>query len=274
MYTEYYFRITPPQPGTDILLAELAELGFESFVETPDGLKAYIRENQWEEEQLGDIRALHLPEFNITYSKSNIAEENWNASWEESFEPIRLGKACVVRAPFHKKEPATFDIVIEPKMSFGTGHHETTYLMLQWMLEMPFKGKSVLDMGCGTGVLAILAAMKEAACVDAIDIDPWSFANSLENVQRNRQDHIRVRQGDASLLQPETFDVILANINRNILLADIPRYADALTKKGSLLVSGFYLEDLAAISEKCGQVNLKFEKNRVNNNWVCAKYVF
>lgn len=274
MYIEFDFQIIPLQPGTDILLAELAELGFESFVETPAGLKAYIREKEWREEHLDEVGALRNPEFQITFTKKNIAEENWNASWEMSFEPIRLGTECVVRAPFHKMEPTTYDIVIEPKMSFGTGHHETTYLMLQWILGMTFEGISVLDMGCGTGVLAILAAMKGAATIDAIDIDPWSYTNSLENVERNNQQHIRVLQGDASLLQPDKYDVILANINRNILLEDIPRYADSLTRKGTLLLSGFYLADLAAISEKCGQVNLKFEKNSINNNWVCAKYVF
>lgn len=274
MYIALEFRIFPLQPATDILIAELAERGFESFAETESGLQAFIRESDWKEDLLQDIGILEQKDVEIRYSSQRIPDQNWNAEWEKNFSPIRVGKDCLVRAPFHQAEAVDFDIVIEPKMSFGTGHHETTYLMLQHLLELELTGKSLLDMGCGTGVLAILAAMKGALSVDAIDIDPWSYSNTLENTARNNQGHIRVFQGDASLLQDQSFDVILANINKNILLEDIPRYAQSLNQNGVLLVSGFYLDDLLDISEKCGEVNLKFEKNSVKNDWVSAKYVF
>lgn len=274
MYIAFEFRIHPLQPASDMLLAELAFSGFESFVETDTGLTAYIRESEWKEGMLEGIRVLQQPEYSISCTRTRVEQQNWNAAWEQSFQPIRIGEECMVRAPFHKPENTAYDIVIEPKMSFGTGHHETTYMMLQWLLELEVTGKRVLDMGCGTGVLAILAAMRGAGSVDAIDIDPWCYANSLENIQRNGQDRIRVIEGDVSLLGGASYDLILANINRNILLSDIPVYARTLTGNGILLVSGFYLGDLDAISEKCREVNLKFEKNLVKNNWVSAKYVF
>ena len=274
MYLLFDFKLKPLQPASDILIAELSEIGFESFVETDDGLQAFIREADWQEGMFNGLGILARPGFDIRFSRTRLPQQNWNEAWEKSFNPINIGQDCVVRAPFHEKPIVPYDIVIEPKMSFGTGHHETTHLMLEWLLEMDLRGKSVLDMGCGTGVLAILASMKGAAAIDAIDIDSWSYTNTLENISRNQQSRIKAYMGDAALLQASRYDIILANINRNILLSDIPRYADSLTTKGILLVSGFYLEDLPAISGKCGQVNLKFEKNEVINNWVCAKYVF
>ncbi len=274
MYLAFDFIIKPLQPASDILVAELAELGFESFVETGQGIQAFIPEDEWDETLLKSVRILQQEEFQISFSRGLVAQQNWNAQWEKSFSPIKVGEDCLVRAPFHDSDNVAFDIVIEPKMSFGTGHHETTFLMLEWLLHTDIQGSSVLDMGCGTGVLAILAAMKGATAIDAIDIDPWSYANTLENVHRNGQSHIRVLQGDASLLKKNRYTVVLANINRNILLEDIPAYAQSLQPGGLLLVSGFYLEDLSAISEKCREVNLKFQKNTLKNNWVSAKYVF
>ena len=274
MYIELEFIVTPLQPATEILIAELAELGFESFVETEDGLQAYIPERNWNKELLQGIRILQQQGSKIEYTIRHIEKQNWNARWEKGFSPIKVGADCQVRAPFHKAEAVTFDIVIEPKMSFGTGHHETTYLMLENLLGMDVAGMSVLDMGCGTGVLAILAAMKGAKTVDAIDVDPWSYTNTLENVERNNQLQIRVLQGDAGVLEEDAYNLILANINKNILLEDIPLYAKSLTHNGVLLVSGFYLDDLVDISEICAGVNLKFEKNRQKNDWISAKYVF
>lgn len=274
MYLAFDFRVTPLQPATDILIAELSELGFEAFMETEDGVEAVIPKSAFTDKMLAQVRILDHAEFQISYQSRVVAPQNWNAEWEKSFSPIQIGEDCLVRAPFHQGGEVAFDIVIEPKMSFGTGHHETTHLMLEWVLELDFRGKSVLDMGCGTGVLAILAAMRGAADIEAIDIDPWSYTNTLENVERNKQGHIRVLQGDATLLQPSRYDIILANINRNILLDDIPVYARSLKPEGVLLVSGFYLEDLAAISEKCRDVNLIFQKNTSKNQWVSAKYVF
>ncbi len=274
VYIAFDFTVQPLQPATDILIAELSERGFESFVETDEGLQAFIPEADWEEGLLEGVRILDAPEFDIHFSRTTVAQQNWNANWEKSFNPIKLGGHCMVRAPFHQAEAVRYDIVIEPKMSFGTGHHETTHLMPEWLLKMDLEGKTVLDMGCGTGVLAILAAMKGAKAVDAIDIDPWSYENTLENAQRNRQGHIKVYLGDADMLEPGRYDLILANINRNILLEDLPRYARSLNKRGEILVSGFYLEDLPAISEKCRELNLEFQKNTLKNHWVSAKYVF
>ncbi|MCL6265153.1 50S ribosomal protein L11 methyltransferase [Flagellimonas myxillae] len=272
VYIEYQFEIEPAVPWTEILIAELGEAGFESFVEGDTGLLAYILKTEWREDMLQDVGTLNNPEVNTTFTFKEIEQQNWNAEWEKNFHPIRVGEQCVVRAPFHEPGKVTYDIVIEPKMSFGTGHHETTHMMLQHILDMEFKNKSVLDMGCGTGVLAILAKMKGASTVDAIDIDEWCYLNSLENSQRNSC-QIEVSQGDSSLLAGKKYDIILANINRNILLEDIPIYAECLKSGGALLLSGFYLEDLDAISSKCGGHGLQFEKKLQKNNWVSAKYV-
>lgn len=273
IYLEFDFKVKPVEPASDILMAELGELGFESFVENEEGLLAYILKSEWQEQTLDDLFVLQQPDFEITWTSKEIEQQNWNAEWEKNFHPIRVGDVCMVRAPFHAKEEVTFDIVIEPKMSFGTGHHETTYMMLQHILNTDFEGKSVLDMGCGTGVLAILAKMKGARSADAIDIDEWCYLNSLENVERNNCADIQVFQGDSSLLNDKKYDIILANINRNILLEDIPIYANSLNKGGALFLSGFYLEDLDAISLKCAANGLEFEKNLEKNRWVSAKYV-
>lgn len=273
-YLEYNFNVRPRQPATDILIAQLSELGFESFLETPEGLIAYIRKKELKVKGLEDITIIGDPEFKIDYSLAEVEEQNWNVNWEASFEPIVLGHHCAVRAPFHEKPDVRYDIVITPKMSFGTGHHETTQMMLQFVLKNEFSGKSVLDMGCGTGVLAILAAMKGAARIDAIDMDHWSYQNTLENVKLNKQDHIRVLEGDVKLLDKRKYDIILANINRNTLLNDIPNYVKHLNRGGILLLSGFYKEDLHMISEKCASYDLSFQENLQNNDWVSAKYVF
>ncbi len=273
IYLEFDFKVKPVEPASDILMAELGDLGFESFVENEEGLLAYILKSEWQEQTLEDLFVLQHPDFDISWTSKEIEQQNWNAEWEKNFHPIRVGDGCMVRAPFHAKEEVTFDIVIEPKMSFGTGHHETTYMMLQHILNKDFEGKSVLDMGCGTGVLAILAKMKGARSADAIDIDEWCYLNSLENVERNNCADIQVFQGDSSLLNDKKYDIILANINRNILLEDIPIYANSLNKGGALFLSGFYLEDLDAISSKCAAHGLEFEKNLEKNRWVSAKYV-
>ena len=273
-YLEYNFTVRPKQPATDILLAELNELGFESFLETTEGLLAYIPKSKWEDSALNTVRVLRNPEFQIDYVYKEIETQNWNQEWESSFEPIILGHHCAVRAPFHPKPDVKYDIVITPKMSFGTGHHETTHMMLQFVLKNEIQGKSVLDMGCGTGVLAILASMRGAARVDAIDIDPWSYLNAQENVKLNNQEHISVIEGDVGLLKDEKYDIILANINRNTLIEDIPHYVAHLKRGGILLLSGFYKGDLPSISVKCAQYELSFQENLENNDWVSAKYVF
>ena len=262
----------PLQPASDILIAELGEVGFESFVEQDDGILAYIQKEDWSSQVLNDIQIRHNSNFTITHSIKEIEQENWNATWEENFEAIQVDDRCVVRAPFHKKPNVAFDIVIEPKMSFGTGHHETTYMMLQHILELDCKGKSVLDMGSGTGVLAILTAMKGASRVDAIDIDNWCYLNAKENIVRNNCGHIQVYEGDVGLLQEKKYDVILANINRNILLKDIPVYAANLIPKGLLILSGFYGTDLSVITSKCLESGLEFVRNHEKNEWISAVY--
>ncbi|MDX1365349.1 50S ribosomal protein L11 methyltransferase [Arenibacter latericius] len=274
VYIEYNFTVTPVQPASDILIAELGERGFESFVETDDGVQAYINKEDWNSEILKDLPILENSLFAIEYHYVEIEQENWNATWEQNFNPIQVEDQCVVRAPFHEKPNVAYDIVIEPKMSFGTGHHETTYMMMQHILKHDFKGKSVLDMGSGTGVLAILAAMKGAETIDAIDIDNWCYLNAMENVERNNCSHINVYEGTADLLVDQKYDIIIANINRNILLEDIPAYVKCLTKGGILFLSGFYVEDIPKITEKCEEVGLKFENNLEKNKWVAVKYVF
>lgn len=274
IYIEYNFKVDPLQPASDILIAELGEVQFESFVETEDGVQAYIKKEDWNPNILDDLQILENPLFNIDYDFLEIEQENWNATWESNFNPIQVGDQCVVRAPFHDKPKVEYDIIIEPKMSFGTGHHETTHMMLQHILDHDFNGKSVLDMGSGTGVLAILAAMKGANNIDAIDIDNWCYLNAQENIERNNCGHINVFEGTAELLLDQKYDIIIANINRNILLEDIPAYVKCLKKGGIMFLSGFYVQDIPQITERCTEEGLKFEKNLEKNNWVAVKYVF
>ncbi len=272
IYLGYYFKATPLQPATEILIAELGYAGFESFVETDEGVTAYIQKEEWNADILNNIHILKSDEFKITYTFDQIAQTNWNEEWEKNFNPIVVDNACAVRAPFHDKFDTQYEIIIEPKMSFGTGHHETTHMMIQYILQNDFKNKSVLDMGCGTAVLGILAEMKGAQPIDAIDIDNWCYLNSLENAQRNNCKRISVYEGDASLLDGKKYDTIIANINRNILLNDIKVYTQCLNPKGSLFLSGFYEEDIPLIEKECNAYNLKLIKMLKRNNWVALQF--
>lgn len=272
-YIEYNFKVSPLQPGCEILIAELAEAGFESFTETPEGLSAYIQKSLWSPEILDDIYILKSKEFTITFDLKEIAPINWNEEWEKNFNPILVENKCSVRAPFHPQPEVEYDIVIEPKMSFGTGHHETTYMMICHILNNDFKGKKVLDMGCGTAVLAILSEMKGASLIDAVDIDSWCYLNSLENIESNLCKNISVYEGDSAVVKGRKYDIILANINRNILLGDIPVYAEMLTTSGELYLSGFYTEDIPAIEEVCNQHGLYKTDILEKNNWVSVKLV-
>lgn len=273
IYIGYQFNVAPLEPGVEILIAELGYAGFESFVETETGVTAYIQKDEWHEGILNDIQILTSKEFVINYSIEEIEQVNWNAEWEKNFNPIVVDGLCTVRAPFHEKPNTKFDIIIEPKMSFGTGHHETTHMMIQHILNTDFNNKSVLDMGCGTGVLAILTEMKGATAIDAIDYDNWCYLNSLENVERNNCKNITVIEGDASALKGKAYDVIIANINRNILLNDMAAYVAALNKNGLLFLSGFYTEDIPAIQAECEKHTLKFEEKLERNNWVSLKFL-
>ncbi|MFJ1426114.1 50S ribosomal protein L11 methyltransferase [Capnocytophaga canimorsus] len=271
-YIEYDFVITPLGEACEILVAELAEFGFESFVDSENGILAYVQEKDWYPEILDDIYILKNPEFKISYTQKLIKQVNWNEQWEKNFNPITVNEQITVRAPFHEKTNTPFDIVIEPKMSFGTGHHETTHMMLEFLLNTQLLGKKVLDMGCGTGVLAIMAAKKGATDVTAIDIDTWCYENAQENIQRNETKFIKVLLGDATLLNDQNFDVIIANINRNILLEDIPIYVESLSEGGTLFLSGFYQEDIPAIAEKCSQKGLTFVQKLERNRWVALQF--
>lgn len=271
-YIEYNFTVSPTEMGAEILMAELAEVGFDSFEDTPTGIKAYIPKDSWNEHILQDIYLLSNPEFTISYQITEIEQVNWNEEWEKNFSPIVVEDLCTVRANFHPVPNTRYDIVITPKMSFGTGHHETTYMMLQQLLPLSLEGAKVLDMGCGTGILAIMAALRGARDITAIDIDPWCVENATENVQQNDCSFITIKEGDVSLIAGEQYNLILANINRNILLSDIPAYTQALLPQGLLLVSGFYEEDLPAIKEKCQKVGLTYLSHIERNRWVSAKF--
>lgn len=271
-YIEYDFTVSPTEMGAEILMAELAEVGFDSFEDTPTGIKAYIPKDSWNEHILQDIYLLSNPEFTISYQITEIEQVNWNEEWEKNFSPIVVEDLCTVRANFHPVPNTRYDIVITPKMSFGTGHHETTYMMLQQLLPLSLEGTKVLDMGCGTGILAIMAALRGAHDITAIDIDPWCVENATENVQQNNCSFITIKEGDVSLIAGEQYNLILANINRNILLSDIPAYTQALLPQGLLLVSGFYVEDLPAIKEKCQEEGLIYLSHIERNRWVSAKF--
>ncbi len=273
VYIGYTFKVIPVQPGSEILIAELGYTGFESFVETPDGVVAYIQQSQHFDLILDSINILKSEEFEITYTFEIIKQTNWNAEWEKNFNPIVVGDQCAIRAPFHDSFDVDYDIIIEPKMSFGTGHHETTHMMIEYILASDFTNNSVLDMGCGTGVLAILAKKKGAHVVEAIDIDNWCYLNSLENISRNDCGEISVLQGDASLLKGKRFDVIIANINRNILLEDLSTYVACLNENSSLFLSGFYDSDCELIESSCLKLGLKFETKRTRNSWIALKFV-
>ncbi|HSM62485.1 MAG TPA: 50S ribosomal protein L11 methyltransferase [Gillisia sp.] len=272
-YLEFQFKISPLQPGSEILIAELGYAGFESFVENEDGITAYIQSDEYSEGMLEDIQILGSDEFEISFTSKEIEQVNWNSEWEKNFNPIVVADKCSVRAPFHEKPDTEYDIVIEPKMSFGTGHHATTHMMLQHILNNEWEGKSVLDMGCGTGVLAILAEMKGAKILDAIDIDNWCYLNTLENVERNNCKNISVYEGTAELLEGKKYDVVIANINRNILLEDIPTYSKCLSSGGKLFLSGFYTEDIPVIEEVCNKNGLRFENKLVEDNWTATSFI-
>lgn len=273
IYLGFHFSVEPKELGSEILVAELGELPFESFIDSETGIVAYIQKQFWTENILDDLHILSSPEFQVSYTIEEIDQVNWNEEWEKNFEAIEVDGICHVRAPFHPKTDAKFDIVIEPKMSFGTGHHETTHMMIQHLLEIDVAGKKTLDMGCGTAILAILAEMKGAQPIDAIDIDNWCYLNSIENATRNNCNQITVYEGDADLLIGKKYDLIIANINRNILLNDMQTYVDCLNKEGILLLSGFYNEDIPFIDASCTEKGLTYVKKFERNNWVSLKYI-
>ncbi len=266
-YLEFNFKIQPLQPWNEILMAELIEIGFDSFTEELEGILGYIQKELFKEEELMQLPIFNNPEVKIEYSYEEMPNINWNEEWEKNFSPINIDDKVLIRAEFHEPKPEMHEIIIQPKMSFGTGHHPTTHLMVQQMMDMDLQDKTVLDMGCGTSVLAIYAKQRGAGKTVAIDIDEWSVENSKENAERNGVE-LAISQGTADNLGTEKFDVILANINRNILISDIPTYVSVLNDGGKLLLSGLCFFDVDDILQVCTEENLKMEKQMQREEWV------
>lgn len=273
-YVEVTAMLKPVLPAREVLVVELAERGFESFVETDNGLKAYIQQDQFTPELLEGLMTAEIPEQWMEVVTVVILDQNWNAEWESSFDPIIVDEQCLIRAPFHATEQVfPYTITIEPKMSFGTGHHATTHLIVSAMLPMDCTGMTVLDMGCGTGVLAILAEMRGAKNIDAIDIDEWAYENAIENVERNGCTHIRTIQGGAEAIPADArYDLILANINRNILTRDMHHYVGHINPEAAILFSGFYESDQPEIRKCAEALGLKFVASRSRQEWTMMHF--
>ena len=272
-YIEYQFDIQPKEPFGEILTAFLADLEFESFVETDNGISAYVRTDLDDESGVQQIID-DLKDVTIRYTKKEIIQQNWNEEWESNFHPILVADQCYIRAEFHESKPEIpYEVIIQPKMAFGTGHHETTHLMVEYILETEFKGKDVLDMGCGTSILGILAKMKGANYVEAIDFDQWAVDNSIENAKRNKVE-LNIKLGDSSSLGGKEFDIILANINKNVLMRDIPNYVKNLNfAEGELILSGLMTQDFDDIKSLCESLGLKFINKKQRNEWIALKFI-
>ena len=276
-YLEFSFHTTPcTEVVNDVLSAVLADAGFESFVEQHDGLLAYIQQSLYDEASVeAAISEFPIPDTAIEYSFVEAEDKDWNEEWEKNFfQPIVIGNRCVIHSTFHHDVPeAEYDIAINPQMAFGTGHHETTSLVIGEILDSNMDGKKVLDMGCGTSILAILARMKGAASCTAIDIDDWCVRNSIENIELNGVDEIEVCLGDASILADKgPFDMVIANINRNILLADMQHYVARMNEGATLLMSGFYVDDIPLIKAEAERLGLTFNGYKEKNRWVVTSF--
>ena len=269
-YIQYSFTVSPVEPGSDILIALLADLGFESFTQNDNGFDAYVQE-ELENENL--IQKLSFEDFTYSYTKNLIPKTNWNEEWEKNFNPVYVDDLLCIRAHFHSiTQPVKHDIVITPKMSFGTGHHDTTWLVSKTMFSIPFANTHVLDMGCGTGILAILAKKLGATKLLGIDIDDWSIENSIENANINNAYDIEFKKGDASTLpSTQTFDIILANINKNVLKKDLPTYYNFLKKEGYLLLSGFFTTDIEELKLLAQKIGFTFIESYNKNEWAVIK---
>ncbi|MFW5725276.1 MAG: 50S ribosomal protein L11 methyltransferase [Bacteroidota bacterium] len=274
-YIQVTAIVTPAQPWSDLLIAELAEIGFESFEENLKGFKAFIPAQLFSREKLDAITLPEAPgeEVSFNFTTEIINSQNWNQQWESNFEPVDVKGKCYIRAPFHAAvSNYEYQVVIEPKMSFGTGHHETTTLMVEWMLETSFEEKSVLDMGCGTGILAILASMMGANKVMAIDNYPFAWENTIENIEKNNTPNVKAQLGDATLLGRENYDIILANITKNVLKEDMKTFAQVLNPKGLLFISGFFAEDMDELVSIASTLGLKASGHKQNREWAAVKF--
>ena len=277
-YFEVTFTTSPcNETVNDVVSALAGEIGFESFVEWENGVQAYIQQSLFDEETLKSMVAdFPLPDTKIEYTIVEAEDKDWNEEWEKNFfQPIVISDRCCIHSTFHKDTPQTeYEILINPQMAFGTGHHETTSSIISELLEADLQGKSVLDMGCGTSILAILASMRGADPITAIDIDDWCVNNSRDNIALNGIDNITVEWGDANLLKGrEPFDVIIANINRNILLADMAQYVACMHSGSELYMSGFYVQDIPVIQEKAECLGMEFIHHREKNNWAAVKFI-
>ncbi|MDO9512006.1 MAG: 50S ribosomal protein L11 methyltransferase [Bacteroidales bacterium] len=272
-YTELRASLEQHSQNSEILVALLAEAGFDSFSTEDDGFIAWIPSQHFNMEEVSEL--LTNLEWVTGFSFESIADQNWNKEWEKNFDPVEIDGRCRVRAPFHPSKPEfEFEIIIEPKMSFGTAHHETTHQMISLLMDENVEDSTVLDMGSGTGILAILAAKKGAANIWAIDNDEWAYTNCLENVEINDCSQIIVKMGDASLLeQCPDFDLVIANINRNILLADIKHYTAKMKTGAVIFFSGFYESDLETITEEANRNGLKIDQYISMNEWVAARFI-
>ena len=272
-YTKITFKLTPDsEENREILVAVLADLAFESFDETEEQVLGYVPGEIFNFAEMNEITST-LP-FSVHTENEMIPDQNWNEVWEKNyFKPLLIGNRCLVRAPFHSDyEPAEFELVIEPKMAFGTGNHETTTLVAEQILNMELTGKTVLDMGCGTGILGMLASLKGAKSVTAIDIDTWSFESTVENARLNNIFNLEAKLGDASLLGNESFEIIFANIHKNVIINDLPVYESVLQSGGKLYLSGFYTHDMPDVKAKAESLGLQETGFQEKNNWVVYSF--
>lgn len=270
-YIEYKFQVTETEPWNEIIIANISDLPFESFLENENGFDAYIPATDENEAEIKEVLDT-LDYIEFSYTRTEIEQQNWNATWEENFTPILVNDQCLIRAEFHETiENIPYEIIIQPKMSFGTGHHSTTHLMVEYILETEFEGKDILDMGCGTSILAILGMKKNANYAECIDIDEWAVENSIENGKRNGVS-LDAKMGDNSLLGTKTFDIILANINKNILMAQIPSYIEVLNEGGDLFLSGLMEQDYDDIHAFCIERGLTFVSVKQRNEWIALHF--
>lgn len=274
-YEVLFTTITTEDYQQDLLINALGDIGFDTFEETDLGFKAYIPETDFDAELLQQAVTPYKEMFTFSYEVELIPQKNWNEVWESNFEPIAIGNKVFVRATFHEARPEfEYEIVIDPKMAFGTGHHQTTAMMLQLMLENDFASKKVLDMGCGTGILAIMAARLGAKEVMAIDYDPVCYDSTIENAQLNQVSNITAGCGSKEAIPDERYDIILANINRNILLDQMSSYAEVLKPGGEIYFSGFYeTPDLDIITDEARKYGLKYIIHKKDSEWVAAKFI-
>ncbi|MEQ8908915.1 MAG: 50S ribosomal protein L11 methyltransferase [Vicingaceae bacterium] len=273
-YLEYRFQLEPFQPYNEILVAQLAEIGFDSFIEKESTVFAYAKESEFKVELLEELDFFQLPGLKVDYDYKVLPKENWNKKWEESFEPIQVDNFCLIRAPFHAvKEECKYEIIIEPKMSFGTGHHATTQLMIRQMKGIELENKTVLDMGSGTGILAILAQKMGAKKVTAIDIEEWAFENMQENVERNHSSEVTPYLGGLEVLEEnnEKYDLILANINKNILFEQLPTYRSKLRPGGNILLSGFFDVDTDEFEDWAQEHHMTVVDQNYTASWACLR---